>query len=133
MRLRLLLPLLLLLVIPVTAQIEHAPTPQQCRADADSWDVPPAIPPYQNDEVINRYAATILRDPSVTAKELDARRKELAVCLKVDNAIFSSRPKEFYQQAIQAYAIAELGRMADYLERHKLMPEFYDEDEQGKR
>ena len=37
---RLLLPLLLLLVLPMTAQIEDAPKPAQCRADSDAWGVP---------------------------------------------------------------------------------------------
>ncbi len=133
MRLRLLLPLLLLLVIPMRGQVEHAPTPAQCHADADSWDVPPATPPYNNEEVLARYAMGIMRNPNISAKELDARKKELSQCLKTDNGILSARPHEFYEQAIHAYTIAELGRMADYLERHNLMTQFYDEDGQGKR
>lgn len=44
MKLRLLLPLFFLSVIPVTGQVEHAPTPEQCKADADAWGIPNPAP-----------------------------------------------------------------------------------------
>jgi hypothetical protein len=129
---RLLLPLILLLVVPMTAQIEHAPTPAQCRADANAWGVPNANPPYQNDEQIAEYATRIMRDPNVTARDLDARNKELNLCVKTDKGILAP-PSEWYTQASRAYALAELGRMANFMQRHSLTGQFYQEDEQGKR
>jgi len=43
------------------------------------------------------------------------------------------RKRTTCNQAARAYAIAELGRMADFMERHSLTGQFYQEDEQGKR
>jgi len=132
MKPRLLLPLLLFFVIPTTGQVEHAPTPEQCRADANAWGVPRANSTYQNNEQIAEYAARIMRDPNVTARELDARNKELNLCVKTDKGILAP-PTEWYTQASHAYALAEFGRMASFMQRHNLMSQFYAEDEQGKR
>lgn len=71
MRLRLLLPLLFLLVIPVTGQVEHATTPEQCRADADSWDVPTAAILFQNQDQFAALAMREMRDPHVGNNILD--------------------------------------------------------------
>jgi hypothetical protein len=128
MRIRYLLPLFLFLVAPVVGQVEHAPTPEQCKADADAWDVPKASPLFQNQDQFNALTARIMRNPNVTAKELNARNKELGECVKTDST-FAVR----YAEANRAYALAELGRMADYMQRHNLMSQFYDEDGQGKR
>jgi hypothetical protein len=38
-----------------------------------------------------------------------------------------------YAQAARAYGIAELARMADFMERHSLTAQFYQEDGEGKR
>ena len=128
---RLLLPLLLLLVVPMTAQVEHAPIPQQCRADVNSWEVPNFNPTFWNEEEFSNFVTLVMHDHSLTAKELDAREAELAQCLKTDQG-FTALPNR-YVQARRAYSIAELARMADYVKRHNLMAQFYDEDEQGKR
>jgi hypothetical protein len=129
---RLLLPLLFLLVSPMTAQVEHAPTPQQCRADVNAWDVPNFNASYWNEEQFSTFAARVMHDHAVTAKDLDAREAELAQCLKTDKSLLTADPNR-YIQARQAYFIAELARMADYMKRHNQMTQFYDEDEQGKR
>lgn len=131
-KVRLLMPLLFLLVSPITAQIEHAPTPQQCRADVNAWDVPAFNPSYWNEEQFSTFAGRVMHDHTVTAKELDAREDELAQCLKTDKSLLTADPNR-YIQARQAYFIAELTRMADYMKRHNQMAQFYDEDEQGKR
>jgi hypothetical protein len=132
MKPRLLLPVFLFFVIPTTGQVEHAPTPEQCRADANAWGVPKATPTYQNDEQFAEYATRIMRDPNVTARELEARNKELNLCIKTDKGILAP-PTEWYTQGSHAYALAELGRMANFVQRHNLMSQFYAEDEQGKR
>ncbi len=120
---RLLLPLFLLFVIPMTGQIEHAPTPQQCRADVNSWEVP---------KEFSNFVTRVVGDHSLTAKEIDAREAELNQCLKTDQSLLTANPTR-YIQARRAYSIAELVRMADYLKRHNLTGQFYEEDEQGKR
>jgi hypothetical protein len=129
---RLLLPLLLLFVVPVTGQVEHAPMPQQCRADVNAWDVPASVTPYWPEELFSNFVTRVMHDPSLTAKELDAREAELDQCLKTDKSFLTADPTR-YIQARRAYSIAALARMADYMKRHNLMAQFYDEDEQGKR
>ena len=129
---RLLLPLFLLFVIPMTGQIEHAPTPQQCRADVNSWEVPNANASYWNEEEFSNFVTRVVGDHSLTAKEIDAREAELNQCLKTDQSLLTANPTR-YIQARRAYSIAELVRMADYLKRHNLTGQFYEEDEQGKR
>jgi hypothetical protein len=124
----LLLPLLLLFVIPMTAQVEHAPTPEQCRADADSWSIPKWAVFVPNEAEFQNLANVMMRDRTVTSKSMDDRRAELVLCVKTDS-IQANR----YAQANRAYAIGEMGRMADFIQRHNLMPQFYQEDEQGQR
>jgi hypothetical protein len=131
-KLRLLLPLLLLFVVPVTGQVEYAPTPEQCRADVNSWEVPNFNASYLNEEQFSIFATRVMHDQSLTAKELDAREAELDQCLKTDKSFLTADPTR-YIQARKAYSIAESARMADYMKRHNLMTQFYDEDEQGKR
>jgi hypothetical protein len=125
---RLPLPLLLMLVVPMTAQIEHAPTPDQCRADADAWGIPKWSIFAPNENEFAKLAGGMMHDHIVTAKALEARNAELAVCEKTDSPL-STR----YAQGARAYSIAELARMADFMERHSLTGQFYQEDEQGKR
>jgi hypothetical protein len=69
-----------------------------------------------------------MHDPTVTAKTLDARVDELGQCVKTDS-VQSVR----YSQASRAYGVAELGRMGDFIQRHNLTGQFYEEDDQGKR
>jgi hypothetical protein len=73
-----------------------------------------------------------MRDPNVTARELDARNKELNLCIKTDKGVLAP-PTEWYTQASHAYTLAELARMANFIQRHNLMSQFYAEDGQGKR
>ena len=132
---RLLLPLLLLLVVPMTAQVEHAPTPQQCRADADVWDLPkPDITtsPFllDKDEVLD-YATVVAMDHNLSAKALEGRNAELSQCIKTDTGFFNMRTR--YTAGNRAYAMAELMRIAHFMDRHNLTGQFYQEDEQGKR
>lgn len=125
---RLLLPLLFLFVVPMTAQIEHAPTPEQCRADADAWGVPKWALLVTNDNAFRSLPGTMIHNPTVSAKTLEARNAEFAQCEKTDSV-----QDVRYARAARAYAIAELARMGDFMQRHNLQGQFYQEDEQGKR
>jgi hypothetical protein len=131
-KVRFLLPLFLLFVVPVTGQVEHAPMPQQCRADVNAWDVPGFNISFWDEEVFSNFVTRVTHDHSLTAKELDARQAELDQCLKTDKSLLTADPNR-YVQARRAYSIAALARMADYMKRHNLVAQFYDEDEQGKR
>ncbi len=126
------LVLLLLLsvwfVIPAASQIEHAPTPEQCRADADAWGVPTPTLLVNTEEQFNQFARTTALDRSLSANMLEARMKELSTCIRTDRAI-SVR----YNEAFRAYAIAQLARMGSFMKRHNLVSQFLAEDEQGQR
>ncbi len=124
----LLLPIYFLLLVPTTGQIEHAPTPEQCRADADVWNLPKWSFLVQNQNEFARLSVVERYDRNVTAKVLEARIAELNQCEKTDNTQ-SAR----YAQGIRTYAIAEMARMTDYIQRHGLAPQFYQEDDQGQR
>jgi len=127
MKARFLLPLLFLFVIPTTGQVEHAPpTPEQCKADADAWGIPTPNVFAANEDQFSNLANAMMRDRNVTAKMLDARNTELGQCV-------DGLPSGRYAQAHRAYTIAELARMANFMRRHNLMQQFYDEDAQGKR
>jgi hypothetical protein len=125
---RFLFPLVLLFVIPMLAQVEHAPTPEQCRADGDAWDIPKWSSSVPNEGAFADFATAVLRDPRLSAKTLDARNAELEQCEKTDSTQFGR-----YAQAARAYTSAELVRMACFILRHNLKEQFYQEDEQGKR
>jgi hypothetical protein len=125
---RSLLPLFLLFVIPMTGQVEHAPTPEQCRADADAWGIPKSSVFVPNEHQFSILTGAMMHDRTVTAETLEARIAEFGQCEKTDN-VQAGR----YAQASRAYAIGELGRMTDFMRRHNLTGQLYDEDEQGKR
>jgi hypothetical protein len=125
---RLLLPLFLLFVVPVTGQVEHAATPEQCRADANAWGIPGIGVFDQNEVQFANLPATMVHNQTVSAKTLEARNAEFMQCEKTDT-VQANR----YALAARAYGIAELARMADYMERHSLTAKFYQEDEEGKR
>jgi hypothetical protein len=126
MKLPFLVPLLLLVVIPMTGQVAHTPTPEQCTADADAWGIPNSGLFATNEDQFSVLASTMMRDRTVTAKMLEARTTELGQCVE------GLKPSR-YAQANRAYTIAELVRMKNFMQRHNLMLQFYDEDAQGKR
>ena len=126
MKTRFLLPLLFLLVTPMTGQVANAPTVEQCNADADAWGIPATSVFAANYEQFANLANSMMRDRNVTAKTLEARTSELSQCV---DGLHPGR----YAQADRAYTMAELVRMRNFMRRHNLMPQFYDEDAQGKR
>lgn len=136
MRLRLLLPLLWLFVIPVAGQEEkHAPTPTQCRADADLWGIPKnkgLIYTTTETKGMKFLAASLEGfklsfEIEESARTLKARIAELDQCTLIDN-----KSAERYHAAERAYVINVATRLAEFVRGHNLMEQFYEEDEQGK-
>ena len=113
---------------PAASQIEHAPTPDQCGADADAWGIPTPALLANTEQKFAIFSNATARDTSLTAKMLDARMKELSQCMLTDK-VNSMR----YAEAGRAYAIAQLVRMASFMKRHNLAEQFHAEDEQGQR
>jgi hypothetical protein len=113
---------------PAVSQIEHAPTPDQCRADADAWGIPTPDWSGKVEQKFAIFSNATARDTSLTAHTLDARMKELSQCMLTDK-MNSTR----YAEAGRAYAIAQLVRMANFMKRHNLSEQFHAEDEQGQR
>jgi hypothetical protein len=113
---------------PPACQIEHAPTPKQCRADADAWGIPTPVLLLNTEQQFALFSNATARDKSLTANRLDARMKELSVCTRTDR-VFSTR----YNEANRAYTIAYLVRMASFMKRHNLTSQFLAEDEDGQR
>ena len=131
------LPLLVLFVIPgagqiehiaAASQIEHAPTPEQCRADADAWGIPMPALLVNTERQFALFQQGITGDKNLTANVLDARMKYLGQCMQTD------KPNAMrYAEAARAYAIAKLVRMSNFMKRHDLTSQFLAEDEQGQR
>lgn len=113
---------------PAASQIEHAPTPEQCRADADAWGIPTPALFVNTEQQFNPFTNASARDASLTAKVLNARTAELSQCIRTDRPNFMR-----YAEADRAYAIAQLIRMGNYMKRHDLISQFLAEDEQGQR
>src|SRR5579864_8611611 len=92
-------------VSPAASQIEHAPTPEQCRADADAWGIPTPVLLVNTEQQFNILASTTAGDRSLSANMLDARVKELSQCIRTD------RPNSVrYSEANRAYIVAQLAR-----------------------
>lgn len=130
-----LVPLLLLSAFPTNTQVEHAPTPQECRADANVWDLPtPDLstnPFLSGKDEVTGYATVIADDATLSTKTLESRNAELSQCAKTDTGFFNMRTR--YNLATRAYTLAELMRVEQFVQRHKLLTQFYAEDERGKR
>jgi hypothetical protein len=109
-------------------QSEHAPTPEQCRADADAWGIPTPALLVNTEHQFNPFTSAAARDGSLTANILNARTRELSQCIRTDRAS-SMR----YSEANRAYAIAQLIRMGNYMKRNDLISQFFAEDEQRQR
>jgi hypothetical protein len=110
------------------SQIEHAATPDQCKADSDAWGIPTPALLTNTEQKFALFSNATARDTSLTANTLDARMKELSQCMRTDK-LNSVR----YAEANRAYAIAQLVRMASFMKRHNLTDQFHSEDEQGQR
>jgi len=131
------LPLLVLFVVPgagqiehmaAASQIEHAPTPDQCRADADAWGIPTAGGLFRNEEQFGKLMSSTAHDRNLTAKMIDARMRQLSQCMRTDN-VQDTR----YAEAAKAYTNAYMVRVMNFMNRHNLTEQFLAEDGQGQR
>ena len=128
----LLLPMLVLFAVPMAREqdaVRVAPL-EQCRADADAWGIPgnlrTGVWGSPEDEFNNFKNKMDLRTP--TSRVLNARNDELMECISTDR-LYSSR----YALASLVYKIAMFERMGNFMERHNLVSQFYQEDDQGQR
>jgi len=129
---RLLLPVILLLGAQMAREqvaVRVAPL-EQCRADADSWGIPGGTTaPVGNSagDEFNRFKSK-MDIGAVPSKVLNTRNDELTQCVNTDR-LNSSR----YALASLVYKIAMFERMGNFMDRHDLVSQFYQEDDQGRR
>lgn len=114
------LVLALLFVIPASNQ-QHAPTAEQCLADARIWS-------HQAPD----HAAAL------PYQELNAREAEMQNChIEVFNIDYMTKENatlDFaYTSFSRKYLNEQRSRLVDFLARHKLDDEFSKEDSEGKR
>jgi hypothetical protein len=118
-----------LLTTPICWQVgQHAPTREQCRTDAEGWNIPKVSALVPNDYKFRNLTRDVAKDQHVTAKSLNARIDEMSMCMRTD-----SRQSFRYDEGSRAYNIAIDVRMTDFVSRHNLLTQFYQEDEQGQR
>ena len=88
--------------------------------------------PFLSDkDEIAVYASAIASHPAISTKLLETRTAELGQCIKTDTGFSNMRTR--YILANRAYTLAELIRIGHFVQRHRLLEQFYAEDEQGKR
>ena len=128
----LLLPAILLLGAQMAREQDavHVAPLEQCRADADSWGIPggtrAGVGNSAGDE-FNSFKSK-MDVGAVPSKVLNTRNDELMQCVNTDR-LYSSR----YAVASLVYKMAMFERMGDFMGRHDLVSQFYQEDDQGKR
>ncbi len=129
---RMSLPFLLLFVTSIAREqiAVHVAPLEQCRADADVWSIPNPKPPAAwhspEDEFNNFKSKMDVR--AVPSRVLNTRNDELMQCVNTDR-LYSSR----YAVASLVYKLAMFERMGNFMGRHNLVSQFYQEDDQGKR
>jgi len=129
---RLLLPVILLLGAQMAREQDavHVAPLEQCRADADAWGIPggttAGVGNSAGDE-FNRFKSK-MDIGAIPSKVLNTRNDELMQCVNTDR-LYSSR----YAVASLVYKMAMFERMGDFMGRHNLVSQFYQEDDQGKR
>jgi len=98
--------------LPTLAQ-DHAPSPQQCVADANLW-----------------YGADKANLDKLSYPELERRVDEMWDC---HNSSSVQIDKQHFSAVLLTYQAQEGNRMSVYLKRHGLTKEFLAEDAAGKR
>jgi hypothetical protein len=112
------LVLTLLAGIAVAGQeVPHAPTAEQCKADATVW--------------FNQHLVTPTVDDALSFRELSAREKEMADCLDVLEP--SSTDRRHAYEVGTSYGLMIGKREANFLKRHNLIRQFEKEDANGAR
>jgi len=104
---------LLFASLAVAQEVKHAPTIEQCQADANLWSV-------QSLEETDRLSVLTL----------EARWKEMYDCKRLD----SSRDQRSVYEMVMHNSISDQEvRMVHFLERHHEWDQFVVEDAAGKR
>lgn len=93
------------------APLEHAPSIQQCQADAAVWNQ------RENPDWKNKELLVFL-----------LRRQEMLACVQVDVS-----QGEVYLNVVGMIDAIQATRMADFLTRHNLVSQFIAEDAAGSR
>jgi hypothetical protein len=98
-------------------EIHHAPTAEQCKADATVW--------------FNQHLITPTVDDALSFRELSARESEMADCLDVLEP--SSTERNHAYEVGTSYGLIIGKRETNFLKRHNLIQQFEKEDAQGAR
>jgi hypothetical protein len=101
-----------LLVSPALAQ-EHAPLPEQCKADAHLW-----------------HSQKKADNDKLSFDELQQRSREMWACASVDK---TATEDEDYHLLWSGYQVMSGQRMKHFIDRHDLSKQFLDEDAAGAR
>lgn len=117
------------LAVPTKANAQdHAPTSDQCRADMRFWNV--QIEEYERSEGARLQSGTP-NDTAIsrlTLGQINMRVKEMLACAIVDRWNSSG-----YIETESRLQLAYMGRVLRYVERHSLVHEMLQEDEEGLR
>lgn len=119
----------LLIATCLSAQ-DHAPTTEECRADAALWGDREARTEYNESQTAYVRDGTqnktgIARLPY---RAISARMNEMIDCTKVDG-----QHSDTYDELQKFYFGVIADRWYDFIKRHKLMNQFMQEDEKGMR
>jgi hypothetical protein len=113
---------------------EHLPPPEKCHADLAIWYSNVMERDYRNAQTtfIKNGKTDTMPNKSDVAKvpirEVVARLKEMYECAKV-----VSDDSEPYYRAGAFYSDVFSDRFVDFVDRHELRPQLYEEDDEGKR
>jgi hypothetical protein len=107
---------IILALTSLAAAQQHAPSREQCNADANLWDV------------------THEQLSLVASSELFARSKEMSDCALAYFVSNNERRLSRYDQLADVYTIELWGRMMSFFGRHpNLKQQFFNEDAAGLR
>jgi len=114
---------------PIRAQ-QHAPMPEQCRADLAVWYSPDMENEFYKAETVRVTDGTPDRTETnrVLLPEIEARMHEMAECRNIDPA-----HSERYGSAFDFYEIVAGTRYYNFVLRHNLFEQLLSEDAEGKR
>jgi hypothetical protein len=105
----------------VKAQYEdHAPTSEQCRADAPIWL-------SQGQQYMDAHDKSTMLVNQLSLVQLESRMREMAQCGALNNR------NDYYFTVTQMYSLFIRDRLEHFIFRHHLDAQVLDEDEQGLR
>lgn len=119
----------LLIATCLSAQ-DHAPTTEECRADAALWGDPEAQTEYNESETahINDGTQNKTDIARLPYQAISVRVREMIDCMKVDG-----QHSDAYDEVQRFYHDVMADRWHDFMKRHNLMNQFMQEDKKGIR